>query len=446
MPIEEKQEESKEAEVKETETQKINFKIKRPGESEFSDETIEFEKPKEDSDDDSDDDDGDLDDSDDDDSDDDDSDDDDGDLDDSDDDDSDDDDSDDDDSDDDDSDDDDGDLDDSDDDDSDDDDSDDDDGDLDDSDDDDSDDDDSDDDDSDDDDSEEFNVVEFSEGEFETLDDLKDHIDFLKENPDLKGMLEYYQENGTLLPYLQATQIDVDKFSDLEIMREAHRSENASLNLPEDELAILFDDEVLSKYKIDDEDESVAKIAKIKLKKDAAVLRQELKDEQAKLKLPKDRDGSEAKEAAERQAKADAKAKEAAKNKLGFALRKEVKDGKMTVKINEDTSVTLKVSPKKISQLLEKTSDLSLFQDKEGNFDVQTMAFLTDKDGFLEKLISNSEAEGGRKTVKKNLKNRNKKPKNPEGDGKQKKPVEKLDPTKVSSLKGAKIIKRSYPQ
>lgn len=290
----------------------------------------------------------------------------------------------------------------------------------------------------------EFNALEFSDGEFETEAELKSHIDFLKENPELKGMIEYYRENGTLLPYLQATQIDVDKFSDIEILQEAHKSENENLDLSPDEQLLLFNDEVLSKYPIDDEDESVAKIAKIRLKKAAAKYREELKAEQEALKLPMDRDVSKVTEALEAKSKEDAKEKEIQKNKLGFALRKQVKDGKLTVKINDETSVTLDVSSKKISQLLEKTSDQSLFVDKEGNFDLQTMAFLTDKALFIETLSNNFEADGKKKFIKKEMKNRPEKKKSPEGEGQGKKRVERLDPTKISSLKGAKIIRKPY--
>ncbi len=286
---------------------------------------------------------------------------------------------------------------------------------------------------------EDFNIYEFTEGEFESKEDLKKIANLFKEAPELKGMLDFYEKNGTLLPYLQATQVDVDKFSDIEILQQAFKHENADAGLTDEELLLLFEDEVMSKYSLDSDDETKIKLGQIRLRREAEKLRKELKEEQKALLLPKDReDAGKAKQQAESERKSKL---EAQKNKLAFQIRKEVKDGKMEVKVSEEISVTLNVSPKKITELLDKTPDPSLFVDKTGRFDIRKMAMLADMDGFLNSVVNISETSGTKKFINKELRNRPSGGKSPLGQGAPNR-VEKLDPRDPKSFKGAKIISR----
>lgn len=285
-----------------------------------------------------------------------------------------------------------------------------------------------------------FNAYEYTDGVFETEQDLKSHVDLLKENPELVSMLEYFREEGTLLPYLQATQIDVDSYSDIDILKMQYQSENKDSGLAEDEIDILFEDEVLSGFQFDedmyDEEElnKRKRVAAVKLKRQADKVRKELKEEQERLKLPTHRDGVEKQQSEEK-----ARALESEKNKLAYTIRKQVsKENKMEIEVEKGNSVTLKVSPKKISSLLEKTSDTSLFKDDEGNFDIKKMAILSDVDSFVKGVVNNSKAKGKQEFIQNDLKGRKPKNKALKGQGKPK-VQEKLDPRDIRSFKGAKI-------
>ena len=285
---------------------------------------------------------------------------------------------------------------------------------------------------------EEFNVYAETDGVFESIDDLKKTSALLKENPELKGMLDYFEENGTLLPYLQATQVDVDQMSDMDVLEGKFRDEYGAHfgNLTDDQISAMFKKKVLSRYDLDSEDEGDKALAIAEMTMDANKLRAELKKEQQTLLLPKDRDDQAERDKKEADKK---KALDALKNKLSYQIRKEIKDGKLSVKVNEDTSAMLKVSPKKITSLLDKTSDLSLFTDQNGKFDLQRMAILVDTEGFMSQVQSNLKADGKSDFVKENLKKRpKKKGRKPEGQGKPKE-TKPLDPRDLRSFKGVKV-------
>ena len=285
------------------------------------------------------------------------------------------------------------------------------------------------------------NIYEITYGVFETEEELKSTSRLLKEHPELKGMLDYYEKNGTLLPYLQATQIDPDNFSDEEIIWQAFRGENAEFGLSDQELRLMFEEDVLSKYEADSEDESRVKIGAARMKKDAAKYRKDFKEDLAALLLPKERDvQGEAAEALEKQA---AQKKEANKNKLAFQIRKEIKDGKIDVKLDDKNSVKLDVSPRKISELLESISDPSFLFDAEGkNFDIKRMAILADPDAFVKSVMKTSAAQGKADFVQEELKGRDPKSKKQQPSG----GVDKIigfDPKNPASFKGIKNV-RSY--
>lgn len=284
----------------------------------------------------------------------------------------------------------------------------------------------------------EFNVFEETDGVFETIEELKETASLLKENPELKGMLDYYKENGTLLPYLEATQINPDDIGDIDILFENFKSEYGDVvkGLSSSELNQIFKEDILSNFDLDSEDPVRVKLAEGKLAQKAKKIREGIKEELALKRLPINRDG---KEAADKVAKEAKEKLESSKNKLAFQLRKEVKDGKMTIKVSEDVSVTQKVSPKKISELLDKTKDFSLFTNEKGDFDLVKMAILTDKDAFIESVIQDSAVSANKDFVRKELKKRKPKAKGPEGDSKPKKIEGFLDPTDIKSFKGAKI-------
>ena len=280
----------------------------------------------------------------------------------------------------------------------------------------------------------EFDVYDFTDGVFESKEDLKKTSELLKENPQLQQMLEFYQENGTLLPWLEATQIDVDSFSDLDILKESFRHENEDLGLTPTELDVLFEDEVLGKFNLESEDDKAKRLGEFRLKKEAAKVRKALKEQQQEFLLPAERDVE--KQAKKDQEEAD-KQLTSAKNKLGFQIRKQIKDGKIKIQTSKDSFIEMKVSPKKLNSLVNNLQDVELFKGEDGNFDLRRMAIMSNVDAFISSITSDAEASGKNKFVKDKLKNRK-----PKGKRKQKTVKDKLGqkpPTSLSDLKGANI-------
>ena len=282
----------------------------------------------------------------------------------------------------------------------------------------------------------EFNVYDFTDGVFESTEDLKRTSELLKANPELKEMLSFYEENGTLLPYLQATQVNVDEISDIDILRESFKLENADLNLSASEMEELFREDVLSRFPVNDEDESRSRIAKIRLKKESAKARSEMKKEQEKLRLPIERDAI--KEFEESQKKAEQQL-DNQKNKLGYQIRKEIKDGKIDIKLDDTNFVKMNVSPKKLTSMLKNLQSVDIFQDSKGNFDLRRMALAANPDAFISAVSQTFRAEGKKEFINDELKNR--KPKGKKKVGVKKETPKKLDIYNMSKddLKKVKI-------
>lgn len=281
-----------------------------------------------------------------------------------------------------------------------------------------------------------FNAIEFSKEVFETREEIDNHFELLKENPELVEMLAFYKQTGSLLPYLHAATIDVDSFSDLDVLKAQFQAENSDTGLTQNQMDKLFEKEILSRYELDAEDEDDRVVAEARIKRDAAKFRKQMKEDAAKLRLPKNRDGEESKADAKKAADA-AREQEANKNKMAFQIRKFVKDGKMEVKVG-DESVKLPVSPKKLSSFIDGISDIKPFLDSEGDFDLRKVAMAIDPESFIKTISGNAETEGKKKFVREEMKNRKPKKKSPETKTR----IEKVDPRDPSSWRTVRVIKR----
>lgn len=93
----------------------------------------------------------------------------------------------------------------------------------------------------------------------------------------IKKAVEYYEMYGTLTPYLQATSVDYDSVSDLDIIKSEFEKQNQDLS--ERARTRLFEKE-LEKYNLDAYDEDDAEVGKALLMRDANKLRTKLKEEQ----------------------------------------------------------------------------------------------------------------------------------------------------------------------
>ena len=95
----------------------------------------------------------------------------------------------------------------------------------------------------------------------------------------IKKAVEYYETYGTLQPYLEATSVDYDSVSDLDIIKANFDKQNSDLS--ERARTRLFEKE-LEKYNLDSYDEDDVEVGKALLTRDANKLRNTLKEEQQK--------------------------------------------------------------------------------------------------------------------------------------------------------------------
>lgn len=94
----------------------------------------------------------------------------------------------------------------------------------------------------------------------------------------IKKAVEYYETYGTLQPFLEATSVNYDTMSDVELLKLKFDKENSDLS--EKAKARLFERE-LEKYNLDSYDEDEAEVGSALLQRDANKLRKSFKDEQS---------------------------------------------------------------------------------------------------------------------------------------------------------------------
>ena len=93
----------------------------------------------------------------------------------------------------------------------------------------------------------------------------------------IKKAVEYYETYGTLTPYLQATSVNYDELSDVEVMKLQFDAENSDLSQKAKEKLFA---KSLEKYNLDEYDEEEKEIGEALLKRDANKLRTSLKEQQ----------------------------------------------------------------------------------------------------------------------------------------------------------------------
>lgn len=94
----------------------------------------------------------------------------------------------------------------------------------------------------------------------------------------IKKAVEYYETYGTLTPFLEATSVNYDSMSDVELLKLKFDKDNNDLS--EKARARLFERE-LEKYNLDAYDEDEAEVGNALLQRDANKLRKSFKEEQS---------------------------------------------------------------------------------------------------------------------------------------------------------------------
>lgn len=100
--------------------------------------------------------------------------------------------------------------------------------------------------------------------------------------------LNYYKQTGDLAAYWEAKSVDYNKLSDEQIMERALREQYASMNLDADELNLLIEDELTSRFKVNDElaSERDLQLGRVRLKAEATKLRNQFIERQAQFRAP----------------------------------------------------------------------------------------------------------------------------------------------------------------
>ena len=256
--------------------------------------------------------------------------------------------------------------------------------------------------------SQEIDVAELTDGVFGSIDEIKEFAKLLKEDEYLKGAIDYYKTEGTLLPYLEVMNINPAEMSTVDLLRADFEAQYKGLNLSKSDLDVLFEEEVLKAYKLDesDYDERDVRIGKIRADKKANEIRQQLLEVQNKFKQP----------VRDEQPKVSQEEIIAERNKRrkqhSDSLASLLKDGTLSMEVADQVEpLPLKVSKDKvIGYAMDFTSFAKDYLLKDGKPDYAMLtkltSFASDPVKFSKDLFDHGFNYGKKAIVDKELKNK----------------------------------------
>lgn len=220
----------------------------------------------------------------------------------------------------------------------------------------------------------------------------------------IKKAVEYYETYGTLQPFLEATSLNYDSMSDVELLKLKFDNENSDLS--EKARARLFERE-LEKYNLDAYDEDEAEIGSALLQRDANKLRKSFKEEQSQFVQsiqPAPRESQEPQISEEElAAQQEASRKIIEKGVSGVVKNNLIKISSGSDNLNYQISDTEKV----VDYALDSNKFLSSFA-KDGAIDwdkwTKVVAFAENPTLFVSELIKHGKSLG-RKAMETELKN-----------------------------------------
>lgn len=222
----------------------------------------------------------------------------------------------------------------------------------------------------------------------------------------IKKAVEYYETYGTLTPYLEATSVDYDQLSDVQVMKLAFDKENADLSDKAKEKLFL---KTLEKYNLDDEyDEEEREIGEALLKRDANRLRKTLNEEKQQFIQSIQPIQESQQEPQISEAELEAQRAEARKV-IESGVKSVVKDNMIRVASGEEG---INYQLDNINNVVDYAQDsskfLSTFVSENGNVDwnkwTQVVAFAENPTQFINELIKHGKSLG-RKSMEAELKN-----------------------------------------
>jgi hypothetical protein len=219
----------------------------------------------------------------------------------------------------------------------------------------------------------------------------------------IKKAVEYYETYGTLQPYLQATSVDYDSVSDLDIIKAEFEKQNSDLS--ERARTRLFEKE-LERYNLDSYDEDDAEVGKALLMRDANKLRTKLKEEQQQFIQTIQPAGQEQ---VQQVSPEEIEAQQAeTRNAIQSGVGSVIKDNLIKLEANgEGINYQVADANKVVDYAIDSSKFLSTFA-KDGSVDwnkwTQVVAFSENPTQFISELIKHGKSLG-RKAMEAELKN-----------------------------------------
>ena len=248
---------------------------------------------------------------------------------------------------------------------------------------------------------------ELSGGDFDNLESLFEDYKRMRDSSGqvfkddfIKNAVEYYNANGTLTPYLEATSIDFDNMSDEQIMR--YDLEKSNPTLSKRALDKLYQNSVVNKFSLDEDkfDEDDVELGKELLKAEATKLKSKYVDEQKSFTAPPKTDKTQEEQLEQEQ--------------IAKQWTEQVSTSPSTKSVLENKRILIEYGDDKFSYEVENPEELQamtidnnkffdLFRDEAGTIDFdkwyRVLAYAVDPDVYDSSLISHGQELGQEKVV-----------------------------------------------
>lgn len=246
---------------------------------------------------------------------------------------------------------------------------------------------------------------DLSEGRAETLEDFFEDYKRMRDSQGtqfkddyIKSAVDYYNKNGSLTPYLEATSVNYEEMSDEQVMRRNLTNDHPTLS--QRAIERLYQRDIVDKYSLDEDkfDEEEVELGKELLKADASKLRNKFVDEQKNFTAPPKSDS-------ETEVDQNAINEDWFKTVTSHETTKDILDNKRILVEHNGEKFSYEIDDPK--QLEEMTKDnnkfFNLFKDGDGNIDFskwyRVLAYATDPDVYDSSLISHGQELGQEKVV-----------------------------------------------
>ena len=238
---------------------------------------------------------------------------------------------------------------------------------------------------------------------FEEYKRMRDSSETQFKDDYIKSAVEYYNANGNLTPYLEATALKYEDMSDEQIMR--RNLEKANPTLSKRAIERLYQKDVIDKYTLDEDkyDEDEVELGKELLQAEATKLRKQYVDEQKNFTQPPKTEGEETE----------------SQEKIIQQWTETVSNNAITKSVLENKSILVEYGDSKFSYEVENPQDLqdmtidnnkffALFKDENDNIDFdkwyKVLAYAINPEVYDSSLISHGQEMGQEKLVS-NMKN-----------------------------------------